>query len=303
MGQRRQRGGGGTDAVTLPIGLVPPLLTAVPGLHADWERTADVDALVELVQLADQLGFDHVTCSEHVAVPTEVANQRGGIYWDPLATLSYLACATTRIRLVTYVVVLGYHHPLALAKRYGTLDRLSHGRLTMGVGVGSLEEEFALLGAPFDDRGARADDALAALRAALGSPTPSHHGPFYAYENVVVQPTAVQECVPIWVGGRSQRSLRRAIELADGWAPFALGFSAVADLLRGVPLPTGFDVVLGLGALDPSGAPGPVFDKLERASSAGATRVNASLVSTSAQHYAEQLTALAELAPVSMART
>jgi probable F420-dependent oxidoreductase len=302
VGQRRQRGGGGTDAVTLPIGLVPPVLTAVPGLHADWERTADVDALVELVQLADQLGFDHVTCSEHVAVPTDVANQRGGTYWDPLATLSYLACATTRIRLVTYVVVLGYHHPLALAKRYGTLDRLSRGRLTMGVGVGSLEEEFALLGAPYDDRGARADDAMAALRAALGTRTPSHNGPYYAYDDVVVEPTAVQERVPLWVGGRGARSLRRAVELGDGWAPFALGFRAVADLLDGVHLPAGFDVVLGLGHLDPSGTPEAVAERLARAAAVGATRVNASLASNSAEHYAEQLTALAELVPVSAAR-
>lgn len=286
---------------TLPIGLVPPVLTAVPGMHADWERECDVDTLVQIVQLADELGFDHVTCSEHVAVPSEVAKQRGGTYWDPAATLSYLACATQQIRLVTYVVVLGYHHPLALAKRYGTLDRLSGGRLTLGVGVGSLAEEFALLGASYPDRGARADDAMVALRAALGSREPRYHGPYFAFEDVVVEPTAVQERVPLWAGGRSARSLRRAVELGDGWAPFALGFRAVGDLLEEVRLPDGFDVVLGLGPLDPAGAPHAVADRLERAAAAGATRVNASIVSNSAAHYREQLTALAALAPVSMA--
>lgn len=177
----------------LPVGIVTPVLTAVPGMHSAWEPAAPVDALVAIVQCADRLGFDHITCSEHVAVPSAVAALRGGTYWDPLATLAYLACATTSIRLVPYVLVLGYAHPLALAKRYGTLDRLSGGRVTLGLGVGSLREEFALLGVPFDDRGARADDALQALRAAMSQRTPSYSGSHYAFDDVVVDPPAVQQ--------------------------------------------------------------------------------------------------------------
>ena len=95
------------------------------------------------------------------------AHRRGTRYWDPLATLGYLAARTQRIRLATNVLVLAYHHPLEIAKRYGTLDKVSNGRLILGVGVGSLKEEFDLLGAPFDDRGPRGDDALRALRASL----------------------------------------------------------------------------------------------------------------------------------------
>ncbi len=287
--------------MTLPIGLVPPVLTAVPGMCADWERDAAVETLVEIVQCADELGYDHVTCSEHVAVPTAVAKERGGTYWDPLATLAYLASATSRIRLVTLVVVLGYHHPLALTKSYGTLDRLSGGRLTLGLGVGSLQEEFTLLGAPYEDRGARADDAIAALRAGLSTSTPAHRGPYYAFDDVVVEPTAVQAQVPLWVGGRTARSLRRAVALGDGWAPFGLSFSAVAGLLEDAELATGFEVVLGLGSLDPIGAPDVVDDKLARAAAAGATRVNASLSSRSADHYREQLAALAERRALSKA--
>jgi probable F420-dependent oxidoreductase len=279
--------------VSVPIGLVPPVLTAVPGAYAEWERSANVDTLVGLVQCADELGYDHLTCSEHVAVPVDVASQRGGTYWDPLATLAYLACATTRIRLVTYVVVLGYHHPLALAKSYGTLDRLSGGRVTLGVGVGSLHEEFDLLGVSYDDRGARADDAIVALRAGLGSSIPNHQGPYFAFDGFVVEPTPVQDRVPVWVGGRSAPSLRRATQHADGWAPFALRFGEVEDLLRDTKLPAGFDVVLGLGVLDPIGASDAVTAKLARAVSAGATRVNASLMSRSPEHYRDQLSALA----------
>src|SRR5438270_11233400 len=104
---------------------------------------------------------------------------RGAAYWDPLSTFGYLAARTEQIRLATHVLVLGYHHPLEIAKRYGTLDRVCCGRLILGVGVGSLREEFDLLGAPFDDRGARADDALRALRASLSRTEPAYQGDHY----------------------------------------------------------------------------------------------------------------------------
>ena len=104
---------------------------------------------VECAVAAERLGYDFCTCSEHVAVPVDVAAVRGATYWDPLSTFGYLAARTARIRFATFVLVLGYHHPLEVAKRYGTLDRVSSGRLVLGVGVGSLEDEFVLLGAEF----------------------------------------------------------------------------------------------------------------------------------------------------------
>jgi alkanesulfonate monooxygenase SsuD/methylene tetrahydromethanopterin reductase-like flavin-dependent oxidoreductase (luciferase family) len=90
-------------------------------------------------------------------------------------------------------------------------------------------EEFALLGVPFDGRGAVADDALRALRAALSARTPSYDGPHFSFDDVVVSPHAVQSHLPFWFGGRTPRSLRRAVELADGWLPFGL---APAELRR-----------------------------------------------------------------------
>ncbi|MGW8885417.1 LLM class flavin-dependent oxidoreductase [Streptomyces sp. NPDC055749] len=122
------------------LGINSPVVTAVPGVHSPWERTAGIEELGAVAEAADRLGFDHLTCSEHVAVPADIAEQRGGTYWDPLATFGYLVARTRRIRFATQVLVLGYHHPLALAKRYGTLDRVSGGRLVLGLGVGSLEE-------------------------------------------------------------------------------------------------------------------------------------------------------------------
>lgn len=156
---------------------------------------------------------------------------RSGRYWDPLATFGYVAARTSRIRLLTDVLVLGYHHPLEIAKRYGTLDRLSDGRLVLGLGVGSLQEEFELLGVPFDDRGERADDHLRALRASMSQIAPSYDGPHYRFSGMVIDPCAVQEHVPFWIGGRTARSLRRAVELGDGWCPFGLEPAAIDQML------------------------------------------------------------------------
>src|SRR6266581_1744500 len=147
------------------VGVTTPVLSLLPRAHAKWEEDAGLSEVVEIAKALDRLGYHHLTCSEHVAIPAPVAAVRGGRYWDPLATFGYLAAHTSRIRLATHVLVLGYHHPLEIAKRYGTLDRVCRGRLVLGVGVGSLAEEFALLDAAFVDRGVRADDAMRALRA------------------------------------------------------------------------------------------------------------------------------------------
>jgi probable F420-dependent oxidoreductase len=278
------------------IGIVTPVVAQPPMGHAEWERGAGIEEVRRIAETADRLGYHHLTCSEHVAVPAAVAEQRGGVYWDPLATFGYLAARTRRIRLATQVLVLGYHHPLAIAKRYGTLDLVSGGRLTLGLGVGSLEEEFDLLGAPFADRGARADEAIAALRAALGRPAPSFHGDFYDFSGLIVEPHAVQDRVPIWIGGRTARSLRRATTSGDGWVPFGLPLDTLAEMLAAADLPEGFDVVLTPDRpLDPLGSPGRARTALERLREAGATAAGIRLASTSAEHYRDQLTALREL--------
>src|ERR1700704_3522279 len=151
----------------MKIGIVTPVLTLLPRAHARWEETGTLDDVVDIAREAERLGYHHLTCSEHVAIPVDVAKTRGGRYWDPLATFGFVAAHTETIRLATHVLVLGYHHPLEIAKRYGTLDRVSGGRLVLGVGVGSLEEEFALLGAPVVARGQQADEALHLLRSSL----------------------------------------------------------------------------------------------------------------------------------------
>ncbi|MEU8247260.1 LLM class F420-dependent oxidoreductase [Nonomuraea sp. NPDC048916] len=278
------------------IGIVSPVVVRFPGTYSEWETGAGADDLGRIAETADRLGYHHLTCSEHVAVPAEAARQRGGAYWDPLATLGYLAARTRRIRLATHVLVLGYHHPLEIAKRYGTLDLISGGRLTLGLGVGSLEEEFELLGVPFEDRGPRADEALAALRASLSRREPEFHGRYYDYSGFVVEPHAVQPRVPLWIGGQTRRSLRRATTHGDGWTPFGLPLETLATMVREAELPDPFDVVFGLGRpVDPSGAPDAAARALERVREAGATVAAVYVAATSAAHYCDQLETLRAL--------
>jgi probable F420-dependent oxidoreductase len=297
-------GDGPAQGRSVRLGIITPVLTLTPGGHAGWEREGTLDDVVRIAQAADRLGYDHLTCSEHVAVPQSAVEQRGGRYWDPLATFGFLAAHTERIRLATYVLVLGYHHPLEIAKRYGTLDRVSGGRLVLGVGVGSLEEEFDLLGVPFDDRGARADDSLRALRAALSDPLPSHDGPYYRFSGMVVDPCAVQEHVPIWIGGRTARSLKRAVALADGWCPFWLNAQRAKAMVAEVTASEAwerrdrpFDIALQpTRPVDPLDAPDQALATFIELVDAGATTIDLALVHRSPAHYIEQLEAAAEIA-------
>ncbi|MDQ1382512.1 MAG: hypothetical protein QOJ71_3231, partial [Actinomycetota bacterium] len=99
----------------MKLGIVTPGLTLLPRAHAHWEATATFADIVGIVQEAERLGYHHCTCSEHVAVPVDVAAVRGGRYYDPLATFGALGAQTTSIRFAAHVLVLGYHHPLEIA--------------------------------------------------------------------------------------------------------------------------------------------------------------------------------------------
>lgn len=285
------------------LGILTPVVTLAPGNHASWERDGTIEDIVTVARAAEQLGYDHLTCSEHVALPESAVAVRGGRYWDPLSTFGFVAARTERIRLHTDVLVLGYHHPLEIAKRYGTLDHLSGGRLVLGLGVGSLQEEFELLGVPFDDRGPRADDHLRALRASMSQRLPAYDGPYYSFSGMVVDPCAVQARVPFWIGGRTRRSLRRAVELGDGWCPFGLTSEEVAAFLaaarateawasREAPLEV---VIQNQPPLDPGAEPDHAADLAGRLGDAGATMLSLRLVHHSLAHYLEQLEAMAEI--------
>ena len=154
-----------------------------------------------------------------------------------------------------------------------------------------------MLGAAFEDRGERADEAISALRASWSDPRPDFRGRFYQFSGIAVEPAAPTPHVPIWVGGRTPRSLRRAVTLGDGWVPFGLTAAQMAEMLGRFELPPGFEVVLPAGpALDPIGDPDGAAQRLVRVRDAGATVVNCSVSAQSAQHFVEQLGALRAIA-------
>ncbi|MGH7899595.1 MAG: TIGR03619 family F420-dependent LLM class oxidoreductase, partial [Candidatus Binatia bacterium] len=265
---------------------------------------AGAEELRQIAVEADRLGYHHLTCSEHVGIPVAVSRVRGARYYDPLSTFGFFAALTRRVRFATHVLVLPYHHPLEIAKRYGTLDRLCGGRLILGVGVGSLAEEFELLGVDFASRGERYEDQLRALRAALGSSEPEYRGTHVRFHGFVVDPRAGRT-PPIWIGGRSYRSLRRALVFADGWDPFGLPLEALAGFLDKArrsreweERPSALEVVLSPERSFDLTQPSEVerqIDLVRRYRDVGATILNLRFRHRSLEHYLEQLDRFARL--------
>lgn len=185
-----------------------------------WESGAGADDLVAVAGAAESAGFDYIASCDHVAIPRHLAPAMSTVWYDPVATLAYLAGVTERVRLLSHVAIVGLRHPLVTAKQYATLDHLSGGRLVLGVGAGHVPEEFEVLGADFGRRGEVLDESIDALRAALGPDEfPSHHGKSYDFEGLGQRPRPAQERVPIWVGGSSPAAVRRAALKGDGWLP------------------------------------------------------------------------------------
>ncbi|KUL54780.1 F420-dependent oxidoreductase [Streptomyces sp. NRRL F-4489] len=186
-----------------------------------WEAGAGPEELVAVARAADRAGFAYVACCEHVAVPRRLAGAMGTVWYDPVATLSYLAAVTERVRLLSHVAVVGLRHPLIGAKQYATLDRLSGGRLILGVGAGHVREEFEALGVDFRRRGAVLDETVDALKAALGEEEfPEFAGERFAFGELGQAPRPVQRPrPPLWVGGSSPAAVRRAAVRGDGWLP------------------------------------------------------------------------------------
>jgi probable F420-dependent oxidoreductase len=158
-----------------------------------------------------------------IAVPADAD------WLDPMVALSFAAAATSTIRLATGVLLVPEHNPVTLAKQAASLDRLSHGRLALGIGVGWSEEEFAALGIPFERRGARTDAYVAAMRTIWRSDPASFSGEFANFADIRVNPKPVREGrIPIIVGGNSDAALRRAARTGDGWYGFNLADPAHA---------------------------------------------------------------------------
>ena len=202
-------------AMQLPVQAQPSVA------REDWEADAGPDDIVAIARRADERGFAYVGVCDHVVVDRRPPSDRMGPRWyDTIATLSYVAALTTRVRLLSSVAVLGHRHPLVTAKQWCTLDRLSGGRAILGAGVGWVESEFGLLGADFAGRGALADQAIDVVRACFLAEDPVISTPTWSLSgDFGIAPRPVQSPIPIWIGGRGKPALRRVAERGDGWIP------------------------------------------------------------------------------------
>ncbi len=195
--------------------------------------TSYPEALVRVAQAAETAGFDSLWAGEHHVIATSSSRIPATTrLLNPVVALTFVAAHTRTVRLGTGILLLPQHHPLILAKELASLDVLSGGRLMVGVGVGWAEAEFEALGVPYRERGARADEYLAAMRAIWSEETPNYHGRYVSFKNVQAYPHPVQQPTPpIIIGGRASAVIRRTIEQANGWYGFALDLEETASVL------------------------------------------------------------------------
>lgn len=179
------------------------------------------EAIVEVAQHIERLGFDGGNVTDHPC-PTARWLENGGHYaHDPFVLLSFVAAATTRLRLQTGILVLPYRNPFITARAVATLDVYSRGRLTLGLGAGYLKGEYKALGVDFERRNEIMDEYLKALKLALSGEAFTFKGEGFEALGNRIRPAPVQKPhPPLYVGGNSKRAIRRAAELADGWNPF-----------------------------------------------------------------------------------
>lgn len=206
------------------VGVVLP--TFYGGSYADNDPA--LGKLVEFGQCAEREGFDGLWVLEHLVVAPPIYRTT---WLEPLSVLSALSAVTSRVRLGTSILILPLRNPAILAKTVGTMDYLSGGRITLGVGVGWWDQEYEVCGVPKAERGRRMDENLDLLRTLFGSRPATYAGPTYQFKDISIEPLPVQQPrIPIWLGGGSaigtaqrvytpqtDRVLRRVAKYGDGW--------------------------------------------------------------------------------------
>lgn len=189
------------------------------------------EPLARLAQRAEEAGFYAVSFSDHIVIPERIeapypytADHKVGFPADcmeQLTTLSFLAAKTSRVKLMTSIMVVPHRNPVLAAKMLANLDILSAGRLIVGAGAGWLREEFGALGTPpFEERGSVAKEYIRAYRELWGSEVSTFRGKYVSFSNMVLAPKPVQSPrIPVWIGGESRSAMARAAEVGDGWYP------------------------------------------------------------------------------------
>lgn len=177
------------------------------------------------VRVTEEAGFDSVWAGEHVILPDPRVPpspmEPSDPVVDPLLALTWAAAHTSRVRLATGIVILPQRNPVVLAKQVASLDVLSGGRFTLGIGVGYLQPEFEAIGADFANRGPITDEYLEAMECLWYEESPAYNGRFVSFSGVDAHPRPVQRPIPVVVGGRTPVAYRRAVRCGHGWYGFA----------------------------------------------------------------------------------
>jgi len=185
-------------------------------------RFASPETIVRVARAAEDLGWASVWGADHIVVPHPYLDRFSETIYEVFTTLTYAAAHTKRVRVGTSVLLLAYRHPVMIAKQVASLDRFAGGRTIIGLAPGWMQEEFEILGLPFEDRGPRADEAIRALKALWGAENPSFEGKFYRFSEFAFAPRPVQQPhPPLWIGGNNRRALRRTAAVGDGWHPIS----------------------------------------------------------------------------------
>lgn len=190
------------------------------------------EAIRAVATQAEAAGFSAIALSEHPAPSVKWRNNGGHNTLDPIAALSFMAAATSHIRLMTNLYVLPFRNPYLSAKALGSLDLISGGRVIAGVGAGYLRSEFSAVGVDIDRRAELLDEALAALHSIWADPeTPFSGQDFGAVGPVALQRTAQQPHPPLWIGGNGAAAIRRVVEHGNGWMPI-IAAAGMASTMR-----------------------------------------------------------------------
>lgn len=203
----------------------------------------DPASISAIAEAADRLGFDTAWIGDHIVVPETIESRypftRSGTFpmkysdpfLEPLSTITFVLAKTTRLRVGPNVLIVPYRNPVVAAKTLATMDWLSGGRLTVGVGVGWMREEFVAVDAPpFEQRGRVTDEYLDVFRKIWTEELASHSGPNYQLGPVYAEPRPVQQPhPPIYVGGHAAPALRRVARIGAGWNAWRLSPAGVAE--------------------------------------------------------------------------
>lgn len=189
----------------------------------NFGKYADKDFITEVSQKAEKLGYASLWASDHVVIPESHKSGFGNVFYDALVVLSYVSAITNKISLGTSVLILPYRNPLVLAKMISTLDRLSGGRMIIGIGAGWLEDEFRALGAGFKERGQMTNDYIEIMKALWTEDSPEHDSRYFKFSGIGFLPKPQQHPhPPLWVGGGSPEAMARAVRQGDGWHPVGM---------------------------------------------------------------------------------